>query len=198
MEGKAIMYCGRKTLKNDRPNNNLKRVWNGPGAVVADIPGSQASNLLNHPDEFIDVTNLDAEQLAKKAAQVRAQSQEEIRSLSRTTGPGGAILLENATEEQLLSQLEKVRGIRGIADVVEPAVISAEKPGVEKPDDDAFIAEKVEEAMERIAEKGDADDLDENGIPTLEAMNRELTFPITHEEYLRALGEEPEAPAEVA
>lgn len=185
---RRIMYIGTKARKDDRANMILNRVWHGPGTVVDGIPPVQASKLLQHPDEFVDVTDLTEEQLAARSARAIAEA-EEKRRLARSPGAAavGGVLLEYATEEQIIAELERRKRLDVLRQQA-PADKPSQEEGAPQRRDALFVKDKINEAIDKILQEGDSSMLDDAGVPTREAVQEIVGFPISADEYADAIG----------
>lgn len=192
MELKSVMYIGSKTRKDDRVNGDLSRVWPGTGTVVDGIQATQALKLIGHADEFRDVTGKNPEELQALAQQAIVAAEEKLRN-ARAVGSqksNTGTLLEYATEDQLEAQLNKIRGNKTLLNATtsgsvqhddeEQAIVKAK---LSQSKDKALLAERIPEAIEAIVGKAEIDLLDENGLPTKSAIEEELGFPLTDDEY---------------
>ncbi len=195
---RTVMYIGSKSRKDDRPNGQPNRVWSGTGSIVEGIPPTQAAALVAHRDEFIDVTGFDTEALQKRAQQAIAEAGERRRqSRSGMRGSGGGVLLEYASEEQLLEELDKRRASRSLlADTTvhappkSDAQVTNEQLTDKQRSDKAFLADKVPIAIEAVYQKAadNPDLLDEEGVPTKLAVEEELGFQLTEDDFNEAVG----------
>jgi hypothetical protein len=192
---RAVMYLGNKSMKFDNVNGVAERKWHGPGAVVTGISPMQADKLCSYKEEFLDVTPLTEKEVAARAAKARADSEDRVRKLHRSSGPTGAVMLEYATDEQIQAELARRRKVAGIQEAApaDPKPPKGKATGKEKSKSQKAITEAVEEALGKLLEKNNADDF-KDGIPTKVAVERELGFSLTDDEYSIALGAK--APAE--
>lgn len=194
ISGFSIMYIGLKSRKWDNANKRPDRVWNGAGDIVDGISQVQAEKLLQHKDEFVNVTGFTAEQRIARAQKARIEAEEKRRSL-RVVGKAGAVLLEHATDEQLLKELERRKLSREIKQAAPQELPPMERPTSRRDESSQqFVTEKVLEALDVILERGNPDDLDRDGMPTKSAVEDVIGFSISDAEFAAALG--PKAPAE--
>jgi hypothetical protein len=189
------MYVGSKNLKYDNCNGVMERKWPGPGTVVDRISNAQAEKLLNHPDEFVDVTGKSDEEIQRLASAAVAKVAERKRKGRASTHSGG-VLLEFCSDDELLAEVARRKLQAGAIDAAPetPAPKVAEGPSTHDLHDAQVIEEKVAHAMEVIVERDNPDDFDENGRPTLDAIVGVIGFSISEDEYLRALDVDSEAP----
>jgi hypothetical protein len=193
------MYLGNKSMKFDNVNGIPERKWNGPGGVATGISQMQADKLCAHKEEFLDVTGMTEKEVLLRASKARADSEERVRKLHRSTGPEGAVMLEYATDEQLQAEIDRRRKMRGIQDAAPPDPVvgknkgGSKKPATEKSKSQKMLTEAVEETLGKLLDKNDPDDF-KDGIPTKVAVERELGFQLTDDEFAISLGSK--APAE--
>jgi hypothetical protein len=219
------MYIGLKQLRDDRPNARPDRTWAGAGSVVHGIPSVQASKLLVHDDEFIDVTALAAneDELIAKAKEVRELAHRRKQELTsavshRNANADVAALITRIDNALFVEELQR-RIDQGIlkedempawpalerANKGKSAAAKAKAPGQQKkagkqddskdkPDEDKpgnadEVQTAILEAVTAIVEAPDnAELLDDDGIPTLEAVTERLGYSISEEEFKAALG----------
>lgn len=194
MSNRSIMYIGSKELRQDRVNPGyLTRVWHGTGAVVTGISEPQAAALCRHPDEYVDVTDLDAQQLAARAAQAKQDVIEaRRRALNHGTTPQGR-LMDYASDEELEAELLRRRKAKLDA-LGQPAQSMQDDTKRVDPNQGAKrnapqLAERVAQAIEEIATRGNADDLDDGGVPKRAAVEAIIGMTLTEDEYREALGD---------
>lgn len=195
---RTVMYIGPKDRKYDSPNNNLNRVWTGTGTIVRDIPVVQSANLVAHPDEFIDVTSFNDEELKARAQKAIADCEERFRNAralgaAKKNGQGSGVLLEFATDEQIQEEIERRKERYNLSEqTVKEADVSEVTENLQETtekqrSDQAFLNEKIPEAIEAVLSAGDTALLDDEGLPTKVAIEEELGFSITDHDYNQAL-----------
>jgi hypothetical protein len=184
---KEIMYVGRKDQKVDNKNNNHGRIWRGLGQVITGIPDVEASKLCEHPDIWMDVSNVKQ----KEREAIIASLQEKYRAEARAARAGQAITLDNATEEELQSAIKKLRSTRGKAadnkvdkGLIPPAAPQAGAHGNEsdtrhRPETTDDLAAEIFGA---IAELDSERDFDGEGKPYLERVTAKLGYQVTQKE----------------
>lgn len=192
--GRKIMYVGLQfSPSQDRPNNRPDRVWNGPGDVVVGVPPIQAHALCQHKDEWQDVTTLSDPDLLKAQRAARASSEERVRVLKNPKdAPNNRGFVAAMSDEDLEAELERRRDARGeMAQAPNPSKLTA-PPTKRKPKGEAQLAEQIGGAVERVITKSSVDKettlLDEEGVPTLAAVQEELGYSLSEDEYRNALG----------
>lgn len=195
---RSVMYLGNKREKWDNVNGVVTRKWMGPGSVVTGITPVQADKLIQHADEFVDVTALGDKELLARAAKARADSEAKKRALHQPDGGPGQVLLEYATDEQIAAEIKRRQDYIGIqkSAPADPKPKDSKKnpkgnPKAER--DQKNINEQVEMAVGKLLEKNNPDDF-KDGMPTLEAVVGVIGFSISEDEYAIALGGN--APAE--
>lgn len=196
---RVVMYVGNQLAPSyDRPNGRPDRVWHGPGDTVEGIPPIQAAALCRHSDEWEDVTRIatDTKSLVAKAAAVRAEAEDRVRKLKNPVdAPNNLRNVDSFTTEQLKAELARRNEIDEVAasgpkqKAQEPA--NSGKKG--KPKSEPSLVKAIQSAVEvvstKVAAGGEETMLDENGVPTLEAVNEVLGYQITEDEYKHALNE---------
>lgn len=190
---KDIMYCGLQVAPcSDRPNGRPDRVWHGPGTIVDGIPTVQAANLLRHPTEWCDVTGLSPEDRVTKAQAVMAESKETRRALqnppdSDNRGLGGV------SDDELLAELQRRQEAADQIDAGQQINAPTQAPvdDADAPADKGEAKNLILEAIEAVgarAEAGEEDLLDDEGMPTLVAVQEQAGFSISEDELRDALG----------
>lgn len=183
---KAIMYIGRKPTKWDNKNNVRERVWQGLGQVITDIPDLEANKLTEHPDIWMDVTNIKE----KGRSEIIARYQEKYRDERRRDRAGQVITLDTATDEELEEQLRRRREGRGrpVSNPVDDSNIPRYPGGGartsqgevrSKPTNTAELAADVFGVFTTLNPEKD---LDGQGKPYLERVNEKLDYEITQKE----------------
>jgi hypothetical protein len=171
-------------------NGQLDRKWAGPGAVVEGVPRVQASKLVAHKDEFIDVTALKDEDLIRRAARAKADVEDRKR-VNRSKTMSGGVLLEYASDEELMAEVER-RQLRADTIAAAPPDRPAPAGGSLNPRprrDSKEIGDKISRALEAIVARQNPNDLDRAGVPKKEAVEELVGQPITDDEFLAVIGD---------
>lgn len=195
---REIMYVGRKPTHWDTKNGNPKRVWRGLGDVIA-VSDIEAKGLGEHPDAWLDVTDLKPKDRSAKVTQIREERREELRAQV-----AGQVTLRSASIEELEAELKLRRTASGKPDQnpSKPGPKQAPKGSALNPGDEREKPETLAGVIEDIAgalagmDPENPSNFDQTGRPHIEAVNEAVGYVVTEDQLNAAVKVLQEPPQE--
>lgn len=191
MSGHVIMYIGLQLADSyDRPNNDMSRVWRGPGDVVGEVPSIAAQKLCVHEDEWEDVTAMSEPQRDAYAKKIRARAETKRREMMNPVGVSQGRNVDALSTDELEAELARRKALEKDANSAAPTPTKGKSKAkaVDKPKDDVKLNELILAAVETVMHKAKDDEslaaelLDDDKVPTLAAVQEETGIPLTEED----------------